>query len=89
MSQGAGVRLAANTGLLPSRAAFEGTRIILRQNSAESEAIFDLLLELHRLWGSDWSAVPAASGLSEAEVTWFLEYASMVLDNLGNYAVSD
>ena len=71
-----------------SRAAFEGARIILRQNSAESETIFDLLVEMHRRCEGDWDALASQTVASSEDLKWFLEYASMFLANLGNYSVS-
>jgi dipeptidyl-peptidase-3 len=37
-----------------SRAALAGTRINLRQVSAESEAIYDFIIELHRCENGEW-----------------------------------
>lgn len=37
-----------------SRAAFSGTRINLRQTSAESEGIYDFILALHKSSNGEW-----------------------------------
>ncbi|KAH7163220.1 peptidase family M49-domain-containing protein [Dactylonectria estremocensis] len=68
-----------------SKAAFAGTRIVLRQISPESEPIYDLILALHKSAGGDWNALGSKAGVEEAEVTLFLEYAAMFLGNNGNY----
>ncbi|KAI1751939.1 putative dipeptidylpeptidase III [Xylaria castorea] len=69
-----------------SRAAFEGTRIILRQNAAKAETIFDLIVALHHHCDGDWKALGHSAGVTDAEIQYFLEYSSMFLTNLGNYA---
>ncbi|KAJ1331512.1 dipeptidyl-peptidase III [Microdochium nivale] len=68
-----------------SRAAFEGTRIVLRQISPEAEAIFDLILALHKSCGGDWKALQAKAGISDEELSHFLQYAAQFLGNNGNY----
>lgn len=68
-----------------SKAAFAGTRIVLRQISPESEAIYDLILALHKSVGGDWNALASKAGIEESELTLFLEYAAMFLGNNGNY----
>lgn len=73
--------------LIYHRAAFLGTRIILRQNSAESEGIFDLILQLYHVSKGDWSGQAIQAGITQQEMQWFLEYASMFLSSFGNYTV--
>ncbi|KOS16634.1 putative dipeptidyl peptidase 3 [Escovopsis weberi] len=68
-----------------SKAAFAGTRIVLRQLSPESEPIYDLIIALHKSANGDWDALAKKAGVEEAEVTLFLEYAAMFLGNNGNY----
>ncbi|KAI0167004.1 dipeptidyl peptidase III [Hypoxylon sp. FL1284] len=68
-----------------SRAAWSGTRIILRQVSPESIAIFDFILELHRLCGGDWKQLSRDGGIDEEEMQAWLEYAATFLSNIGNY----
>ncbi|KAF5676058.1 dipeptidyl-peptidase III [Fusarium denticulatum] len=68
-----------------SKAAFAGTRIVLRQISPESEPIFDLILTLHKSANGDWTALAKKAGVEEDELTRFLEYAAMFLGNNGNY----
>lgn len=60
-----------------SKASHAGTRIVLRQVSHESEAIFDLILGLHR----ELNGVYPES--TEREL--YFDYASQFLANLGNY----
>jgi dipeptidyl-peptidase-3 len=45
-----------------SRAALAGTRINLRQVSAESEAIYDFIIELHRCENGEWRWKPIQTG---------------------------
>lgn len=71
-----------------SRAAFAGARIILRQVSPESEIIFDLILILYKQCNGDFRPLFNSLGLSSEDLDFFLDYAAMVLDNMGNYRVS-
>ncbi|KAK2748715.1 hypothetical protein FQN57_000296 [Myotisia sp. PD_48] len=68
-----------------SRAAFLGTRITLRQVSPESEAIYDLIIALHRTCNGDWKSLAAKTGVSSQDLQFFLEYAAQFLGNCGNY----
>ncbi|KAI1928133.1 hypothetical protein LOZ58_004988 [Ophidiomyces ophidiicola] len=68
-----------------SRAAFLGTRITLRQVSAESEPIYDLILSLYRACNGDWKSLGDKTAVSQGEVQHFLEYAAQFLGNCGNY----
>ncbi|KEZ44492.1 Dipeptidyl-peptidase III [Scedosporium apiospermum] len=68
-----------------SKAAFAGTRIVLRQISPESEAIYDFILSLHEASGGNWASLAEKAGVSEKDLTSFLEYAAMFLGNNGNY----
>ncbi|KAL5352276.1 hypothetical protein ACLOAV_002223 [Pseudogymnoascus australis] len=68
-----------------SKASFAGTRIILRQVSPESEAIYDFILSLHRASAGDWSAYATKAGVSAQDLQYFLEYAAQFLGNSGNY----
>jgi hypothetical protein len=45
-----------------SRAALAGTRINLRQVSAESEAIYDFIIELHRCENGEWRWISIHAG---------------------------
>jgi dipeptidyl-peptidase-3 len=72
----------------PFRAAFSGARIILRQVSPESESIFDLILILYKHCNGNFQPLFTYLGLSGDDLDSFLEYAAMVLDNMGNYRVS-
>lgn len=77
-----------------SRASHWGTRAVLRSVSPESEALYDVILGVHKALGAPQSAQEyldklAAktenSGLDIAAVVLYLEYASQFLSNLGNY----
>ncbi|KAI3323189.1 peptidase [Xylariaceae sp. AK1471] len=68
-----------------ARAAWSGTRIILRQVSPEAEPIFDFLIELHKSCNGDWSALVAETGLSGEDVLKMKEYAATFFSNVGYY----
>ncbi|QYT02480.1 Dipeptidyl peptidase 3 [Trichoderma simmonsii] len=68
-----------------SKAAFAGSRIVLRQLSPESEPIYDLIIALHKSANGDWNALAQKAGVDESELTLFLEYVAMFLGNMGNY----
>ncbi|KAL8803467.1 MAG: hypothetical protein Q9182_003164 [Xanthomendoza sp. 2 TL-2023] len=68
-----------------SRAAFLGTRIVLRQVSPESEAMFDFIMALQRAYPANWKNLQKDAGISEQALEAFLEYATQFLGNLGNY----
>ncbi|KAL8947932.1 MAG: hypothetical protein Q9222_005835 [Ikaeria aurantiellina] len=68
-----------------SRAAFLGTRIVLRQVSPESEAIFDFIVALYHSCNGDWSKLREKAGINDQHLQDFLHYAAQFLGNLGNY----
>ncbi|KAI1138888.1 dipeptidyl peptidase III [Hypoxylon sp. FL0543] len=68
-----------------SRAAWSGTRIILRQVSPESLTIFDFILELYGSCGGDWHQLSGVNGVTAEDLGAFLEYAATFLSNIGNY----
>lgn len=68
-----------------SRAAFQGTRITLRQVSPESEPIYDLILSLYRACNGDWNSLVQRTNVSPENLRYFLEYAAQFLGNCGNY----
>ncbi|KAJ5702458.1 dipeptidyl-peptidase III [Penicillium malachiteum] len=67
------------------RASFHGTRILLRQTSQESEAIYDLIISLYRAADGDWEELGGRLNVSHEDIDDFLDYASMFLENVGNY----
>jgi|TARA_R110002003_G_scaffold32_11_gene2013 dipeptidyl-peptidase-3 len=67
------------------RACFAGTRIVLRQVSAESEHIYDFIVALHKHAKGDYAALAKEAGLSHEEIDAYLNYAAQFLGNLGNY----
>ncbi|KAG0125673.1 peptidase family M49-domain-containing protein [Tuber indicum] len=68
-----------------SRASFLGTRVTLRQHSPESEAIYDLILALYAACAGDWKKLASEGPVSEKDVQYWLEYATVFLASLGNY----
>ncbi|KAI6351049.1 hypothetical protein MCOR25_010192 [Pyricularia grisea] len=67
-----------------ARAAWHGTRIILRQVSPESPSIFDFILELHNSCTGNWSSLTGPD-VSEENLRGFLVYSATFLSNVGNY----
>lgn len=67
------------------RAAFEGTRVTLRQVSPESEPIYDLILALYRACNGDWTGLAQRAQVSDEHLRFLLEYAAQFLGNCGNY----
>ncbi|KAK8115951.1 hypothetical protein PG984_012453 [Apiospora sp. TS-2023a] len=69
-----------------ARAAWSGARIILRQVSPESFAIFDFILALYQSCDGDWSSLVGQGGVvTDQDISSFLEYAATFLSNIGNY----
>jgi dipeptidyl-peptidase-3 len=68
-----------------SRAAFQGTRVALRQTSPESEPIFNLIIALYKTLNGDWNSLTQKTGVSAQDLQYFLEYAAQFLGNCGNY----
>ncbi|KAH6842422.1 peptidase family M49-domain-containing protein [Chaetomium sp. MPI-CAGE-AT-0009] len=68
-----------------ARAAWFGTRIILRQVSPESLPIFDFILKLHRACAGKWDVLAKTRGICSEELQRFLVYAATFLSNIGNY----
>jgi dipeptidyl-peptidase-3 len=68
-----------------NRAAFEGTRVTLRQVSPESEPIYDLILSLYHASNGDWDSLAQKTQVSTDDLRFFLEYAGQFLGNCGNY----
>lgn len=71
--------------LTVNRAAFIGHRIILRQVSPESEPIFDFIISLYNACKGDWKRLQQDSKVSDEALRFFLEYATQLLGNSGNY----
>lgn len=67
------------------RAAFFGTRIILRQVSPESEPIYNLIIALHKHCNGDWASLAKDAGVGNDELQHVLQYFTQFLGNLGNY----
>lgn len=71
-----------------ARAAWHGSRIILRQVSAEGPDIFDFIMDLHSACGGDWDTLTTRCDILPEELDAFLEYAAALLCNMGNFYVS-
>jgi dipeptidyl-peptidase-3 len=70
-----------------SSSAWYGSRIILQQVSPESQAIFDFIIELHRICDGVWRSFIGPE-ISSESLERFLTYAATFLSNIGNYYVS-
>ena len=74
-----------------AKAAWSGTRIILRQVSPESNTVFDLIMQLYKTckeqFRGEWHLLADACQVSQAEVNAFVQYAATFLSNVGNYFV--
>lgn len=68
-----------------SVAAHSGTRTLLRQVSPESEAIYDLIIELHNHCGGDWTALQKQTSIDDSDLRHFSNYAAQFLGNGGNF----
>jgi dipeptidyl-peptidase-3 len=71
-----------------ARAAWHGSRIIMRQVSPESPHIFDFLMGLYLACDGKWDTLVAQCNITAEELACFLEYAATFLCNLGNFYVS-
>ena len=74
-----------------AKAAWSGTRIILRQVSPESNAVFDLIMRLYETckdrFRGEWHHLADACEVPRADVDAFVWYAATFLSNVGNYYV--
>ncbi|KAF1738926.1 putative dipeptidyl peptidase 3 [Beauveria bassiana] len=68
-----------------ARAGWHGSRIIMRQVSAESPDIFDFIMDLYHACDGQWSRLVTECSITDGELQAFLEYAGTFLCNLGNY----
>ncbi|KAI8633195.1 peptidase family M49-domain-containing protein [Xylariaceae sp. FL1651] len=68
-----------------ARAAWSGARVILRQVSPESLATLDFIMQLRQSCNGDWRQLAKSDGVSESDVSAFLQYAATFLSNVGNY----
>ncbi|KAK2608595.1 hypothetical protein QQS21_002821 [Conoideocrella luteorostrata] len=68
-----------------ARAAWNGSRVILRQTSPEGPDILDFILELHKACGGKWDKLAQQQEVTLDEVEAFLEFAGSFLSGLGNY----
>lgn len=66
-------------------ASLAGTRIVLRQVSPESEAIYDFIISLHLRSGGNWTSLQQKANLTDEELGQFLNYGAQFLANSGNY----
>ncbi|KAK3934786.1 dipeptidyl peptidase [Diplogelasinospora grovesii] len=68
-----------------SRASLAGNRIVLRQVSPESEDIYDFIIALHKSCNGDWKSLAEKAGVTDDDLSAFLQYAVQFLGNSGNY----
>ncbi|RAL00385.1 dipeptidyl peptidase III [Aspergillus ibericus CBS 121593] len=68
-----------------ARAAWNGTRIILRQVFPEANGIFDFIMALYHDCDGNWEQLATKTGVSMQDLDRFLEYAAIFLSNVGNY----
>ncbi|PLB46256.1 dipeptidyl peptidase III [Aspergillus steynii IBT 23096] len=68
-----------------AKAAWNGTRIILRQVSPEANDIFDFIMALYRDCDGVWERTTERGIVQPHELQNFLDYAAMFLSNVGNY----
>lgn len=64
-----------------SKAGHWGSRAVLRSVSPESEGIFDLILKIHKVIDGKYEKL----NVDKVVIDSYLDYASQVLANLGNY----
>ncbi|OAQ95982.1 hypothetical protein LLEC1_02851 [Akanthomyces lecanii] len=62
-----------------AQAAWNGSRIILRQTSPEGTGIFDFIMELHKACQGQWNSLVELQGVDPDDLTAFLEFAGLVL----------
>jgi dipeptidyl-peptidase-3 len=70
-----------------ARAAWCGSRVIMRQVSPESPDIFDFIISLYRACDGRWNTLVVQCGVTPEELGTFLEYCATFLCNLGNFYV--
>jgi hypothetical protein len=70
------------------RAAWHGTRIILRQTSPEALDIYDMILSLFKLCKGDFEELATSASIGRHEMEAFLEYGAFFLLNIRNYYAS-
>ncbi|KAM3477702.1 hypothetical protein MY5147_002552 [Beauveria neobassiana] len=58
-----------------ARASWHGSRIIMRQVSAESPDIFDFIMDLYHACDVQWSRLVTECSITDGELPAFLEYA--------------
>jgi hypothetical protein len=70
-----------------ARAAWSGTRIILRQVAPEANGVFDFIMALYHFCDGQWEQLADKALVNLNEVQKFLEFAATFLSNIGNYFV--
>lgn len=70
-----------------TRAALGCSRVALKQVSLESPAIFDIIVELGRACGCNWTHLASTVGIDTQTTQQFLLYAARIVNSLGNYEV--
>ena len=70
-----------------SRAAWHGSRILMRQVSPEAIGIFDFIVKLSKSCNGQWQTMVKDGDVTAEDLAKFLEYAGHFLYNMGNYFV--
>ncbi|KAL5330146.1 hypothetical protein ACEPPN_003671 [Leptodophora sp. 'Broadleaf-Isolate-01'] len=65
-----------------SRAAWHGSRTILRQTSPEAIDIFDFILNIHQACGGDWNKLIEQGSMTSNDLKAFLEYSAFVVPDV-------
>lgn len=71
-----------------SKAAWSGTRILMRQVSPEGPAIFDFIMSLYEACEGQWDKLAERTAVSSDELNEFLDYSARFLCNMGNFYAS-
>ena len=70
-----------------SKAAWNGSKILMRQVSPESPAIANFIVSLYRACQGQWSQIANETGVTSEELDEFLDYSAQFFCNMGNFYV--
>ncbi|KAJ8125072.1 hypothetical protein O1611_g8568 [Lasiodiplodia mahajangana] len=68
-----------------TRAALACSKIALEQVSPESPIVLDIVAELGRACGCNWTRLASTVGIDTQAIQQFLQYAARIVNSLGNY----
>ncbi|KAI0105434.1 peptidase [Nemania sp. FL0031] len=68
-----------------TKAALGCSRIALKQVSPESPIVSDIIVELGRACGCNWTHLARAVGIDTQSIQQFLLYAARIINSIGNY----